>query len=596
MTVELSERIEKLRQKMQELGLVGYVVPHEDAYQNEFLAPGCERLAYMTGFTGSAGAAIILADKAAVFVDGRYTLQVDDEVDTDVWETYHAADRRPEAWVADNIAKGDRIAYDPWLHTPAFRDCWEKALKPKGAVLEALSGNLVDTFWQNKPTMPPAQAVPHDIAFSGRDFAAKIKEIAEAIDDAGAHAALITALDSIAWLFNIRGGDVPFIPVVEARAIVVADGTAALYMDKDKVSPDLEAHLGEGVTLREPEMLQAEIKALLGGSTVLVDPVVVPLALVQAIEDVDGTIISASDPCVLPRSLKNKIELDGMRAAHQRDGVALVHFLSWLDAQAVGSMDEMGSARELERLRSKGEHFRGLSFATISGSGPNGALIHYHTDEDSNRTLEDGDLFLVDSGGQYLDGTTDVTRTMAIGTPSDEQRKCFTLVLKGHIAIARARFPLGTFGSQLDSLARQALWDAGLDYEHGTGHGVGSYLAVHEGPQRIGKHGGDAVLAPDMVISNEPGYYKQGAFGIRIESLVVVRDDPAVSSERPFLSFETLTLAPIDQRLIDTALLSPVECAWVDAYHARVLAEIGPDLDASARQWLQAATQPLADS
>ena len=589
---DMKRRVAALRAELKALGVEGMVVPHEDEYQNEFIPAHAERLAWLTGFTGSAGVAVVMADKAALFVDGRYDLQAARQVDGDIFEVHNIADKRAHEWTAENAPRGAGIAYDPWLHPLAFRDLWQRRLAPAGAGLRPLAANPIDRLWADRPARPEGKAVPHPLDYAGQPASEKLAAVAQAVRTGGARAVLVTALDSVAWLFNIRGSDGPFTPVVEARALVMEDGTARLYIDPAKRGDGLAAHLGEAVALRTPEQLAEDLRALAAGQAVMADPNVIPLALVQAVEDAGGRILPADDPCLLPRALKNPVELEGMRQAHRRDGVALTRFLAWLDQRMAGNgVDELTAADELERLRAEGEHFRGLSFDTIAGSGPNGAVIHYRATPETNRVLGEGELFLVDSGGQYLDGTTDVTRTMAIGTPTAEQKDRFTRVLKGHIALGAARFPKGTSGSHLDSLARHALWAAGLDYDHGTGHGVGSYLNVHEGPQRISKRGGDVALQPGMVISNEPGYYQPGDFGIRIESLVAVREEPAAG--RPFYSFETLTLAPIDRRLIDVALLSAEERDWLNAYHARVWEEISPSLDAAAKDWLREATRPL---
>jgi Xaa-Pro aminopeptidase len=591
---EMKQRVAALRERLTALGVQGMVVPHEDEYQNEFIPAHAERLAWLTGFAGSAGVAVVLAEKAALFVDGRYDLQAGQQVDRDIFEVHNIADKRAHEWAAEHVAQGGVIAYDPWLHPLAFRDLWQRRLAPAGGALRPLAANPVDALWADRPAPPAGKALPHPLDYAGQPASEKLAVIAQTLRAAGARAALVTALDSVAWLFNIRGGDGPFTPVVEARALVMADGTARLYIAPGKRGEGLAAHLGEAVALRAPEQLAGDLAAVAAGQPIMADPSMIPLALAQAIEDAGGRILPADDPCLLPRALKNPVELEGMRRAHRRDGVALTRFLAWLDQRMAGNgVDELAAADELERFRSQGEHFRGLSFDTIAGSGPNGAVIHYRATPETNRVLGEGELFLVDSGGQYLDGTTDVTRTMAIGTPTAEQRDRFTRVLKGHIALGAARFPKGTSGSHLDSLARHALWAAGLDYDHGTGHGVGSYLNVHEGPQRISKRGGDVALSPGMVISNEPGYYLPGAFGIRIESLVAVREEPVAEGARPFYSFETLTLAPIDRRLLAVDMLSGDERDWLNAYHARVWDEISPSLDDATKDWLRKATQPL---
>jgi Xaa-Pro aminopeptidase len=589
-----TQRLSALREKISELGLDGFVVPHSDAHQNEFLPPDAERLAWLTGFTGSAGTAVVMADRAAMFVDGRYTLQVRDQVDGDLYEFHHLVEAPVTDWLTDTLSDGKRLGIDPWLHTQAGVQRLRRSLDAVGAELVFVEVNPVDSVWDDQPPPPLAPAVPHDDGFAGRSSANKRASLGEALAREGLDAAVLTQPDSIAWLLNVRGGDVDHTPLVLSFAILDADGTVDWFVSPGKRSDALAAHLGGGVEMRDPEAFAGALDDL-DGRRVLAAPDSAAAWIFDRLEQAGAVVLRGSDPVTLSKAIKNETELAGTRAAHLRDGAALSRFLHWLsEAAPVGSVDEMSAASKLAEFRKSGEHFRDLSFGTISGAGPNGAIVHYRVTPETNRTLAPGELYLVDSGAQYLDGTTDVTRTVGVGAPSDEMRDRFTRVLKGHIAIATARFPAGTSGAQLDSFARNALWQVGLDFDHGTGHGVGSYLGVHEGPQRIAKTGSSVPLQPGMIVSNEPGYYKEGAFGIRIENLLAVTPPGEITGgERPMLGFETLTLAPIDRSLIDTNLLSADERAWMDAYHARVAAEIGPLLDGPARDWLTEATAPL---
>lgn len=589
-----SERLLALRSKIAELGLDGFVIPHSDAHQNEFLPPDAERLGWLTGFTGSAGTAVVMADRAAIFVDGRYTLQVRDQVDGDLYEFHHLIEAPVTDWLADVLSAGKRLGVDPWLHTQAGVQKIRRSLDAVGADLVFVENNPVDSVWDDQPPPPSAPAVPHEVRFAGRSSADKRVSLGDALAREGLDAAILTQPDSIAWLLNIRGSDVDHTPLALSFAILSADGTVDWFLAAEKRSDALTAHLGEGVEIHDPDGFAGALDNL-EGRRVLAAPDSSAAWVFDRLERAGAVVLRGSDPVSLSKAVKNEIELAGTRTAHLRDGAALSRFLHWLSETApAGGVDEMLAAEKLAEYRRPGEYFRDLSFGTISGAGPNGAIVHYRVTEETNRELAPGELYLVDSGAQYLDGTTDVTRTVAIGPPSDEMRDRFTRVLKGHIAIATARFPVGTSGAQLDSFARQALWQAGLDFDHGTGHGVGSYLGVHEGPQRIAKTGSPIPLQPGMIVSNEPGFYKEGAFGIRIENLVAVAPPSEVpGGERPMLSFETLTLAPIDRTLIDPKLLSADERAWMDAYHARVAAEIGPLLDGAARDWLLAVTAPL---
>ncbi|MBS29473.1 MAG: X-Pro aminopeptidase [Alphaproteobacteria bacterium] len=589
-----AERLAALRQRLTDDGLDGFVVPHADAHQNEFLPADAERLAWLTGFNGSAGTAVVLKDRAAIFVDGRYTLQVRDQVDADLYDFHHLVEEPVPDWVAAVLPKGARLGYDPWLHTQTQLERLQKAVAGAGAALEPVAENPVDAIWADRLPPPRARAEPHPERFAGRSSAEKRAELANELLADHAAAVVLTQPDSIAWLLNIRGGDVDHTPLTLSFAILHDDASVDWFVAPEKVTGGLYDHLGDGVRIQPPDAFAAALDGL-SGKNVGVCPDSVAAWVFTRLEAAGATIGRGRDPITLLKAIKNDTELAGTRAAHARDGAALVRFLHWLAEMAgEGGVDEVSAADKLAAFRAGGEYFRDLSFGTISGAGPNGAIVHYRVTPETNRGLAPGELYLVDSGAQYLDGTTDVTRTVAIGDPTDEMRDRFTRVLKGLIAIATLRFPAGTTGAQIDAFARHALWQAGLDFDHGTGHGVGSYLGVHEGPQRISKAGSGTALQPGMIVSNEPGYYKAGAYGIRIENLVAVT--PAADfpgGERPMLGFETLTLAPIDRAVIDTGLLSEGERSWIDAYHARVAAEIGPLVDGPAVEWLAVVTAPL---
>jgi Xaa-Pro aminopeptidase len=580
-----------IRQAMQAQGLDGFIVPHEDEHQNEYLPAANDRLAWATGFTGSAGAAVILKDKAAVFVDGRYALQVRDQIDGALFEVHDLVEGGVPAWLEAQLTAGQTLGYDPRLHSPDALERLRTAATKAGAALRAVDVNPLDQAWgEARPAQPLAAVVPHALEFAGESSADKRTRIVEALKAQGAEAAVLTSPASLAWLFNIRGGDVIRSPLPLGQAILAADGTAQLFLDPAKVSQDLPAWLGNEVRLEAPEAL-AEAMASLAGQKVMVDPAQSSAWYFDSLAEAGAVVVRAADPCALPRACKNEVEIEGSRRAHIRDGAALTRFLHWIATEAQQTLpDEVTVVRKLEAFREATGALKDLSFDTIAGAASNGAIVHYRPTERLNKRAEAGSLLLVDSGGQYLDGTTDVTRTVAIGEPTDEMRQRFTLVLKGHLALARVRFPAGTTGSALDALARMALWAQGLDYDHGTGHGVGSYLGVHEGPQRISKSPSAVALLQGMIISNEPGYYKEGGYGIRIENLQVVTPPAKIAGgERPMLGFEPLTLAPIDRRLVARELLTPEEIAQLDAYHARVLAVIGPRVEAEVRDWLEAA-------
>lgn len=584
-----------IRQAMAEQGLDGFLVPHEDEHQNEYLPAANDRLAWATGFTGSAGAAVILKDKAAVFVDGRYTLQVRDQVDASLFEIRDLVDGGVPAWLETAASKGQAIGYDPRLHSPDGLEKLKAAAEKAGAALKPVEANPLDLAWgAARPAQPQAPVVPHALQYAGEESSAKRARVGVELAKKTAQAAVLTAPASIAWLFNVRGGDVIRSPLPLGQAILNADGTARLFLDPAKVSPELNAWLGNEVRLETPEDLPAAL-AELKGQRVMVDPAQSSAWYFEALDRAGAEVVRGEDPCALPRACKNPVEIEGTRRAHARDGAALTRFLHWLATEAQTSLpDEVEVVSRLEAFREETGALKDLSFDTIAGAAANGAIVHYRPTERLNRRTEAGSLLLVDSGAQYLDGTTDVTRTVAIGEPSAEMAERFTLVLKGNLALARVRFPAGTTGSALDALARAPLWAHGLDYDHGTGHGVGVYLGVHEGPQRISKVPNSVALKAGMIVSNEPGYYKEGAYGIRIENLQVVTEAADVAGgERPMLGFETLTLAPIDRRLIVAALLSPEERAQLDAYHARVLAVVGPKVPADVAAWLEEACAPI---
>ena len=590
-----TDRLTELRAELRRRGLDAFVVPHSDEHQGEYLPPRAQRLTWLTGFTGSAGVAVVLAERAAIFVDGRYTLQVRTEVDGQRFEPLHLVEQPPHQWLAEALPAGARLGYDPWLHTADGVERLRQACQQASAELVACASNPVDAVWPDQPPPPLAPVVAHGLDYAGRSADDKRAEIGQALAATRLDAAVITAPDSLAWLLNVRGGDVPYAPLPLGFAIVRADGAVEVFLDRRKLTAGLDGHLGPAVTVAEPAELGAALDRLgAAGAKVRVDAASQPAWVLDRLTAAGARLDRGADPCALPKACKNPVELDGMRAAHRRDGAAMVRFLTWLAGRRPDQVTEMAAADRLEALRAEGPLFRGLSFPTIAGAGPNGAIVHYRSTERSNRALAEDSLFLLDSGAQYLDGTTDVTRTIAIGRPPDEARQAFTRVLAGHIALATIRFPAGTTGSQLDVLARRPLWEAGLNYDHGTGHGVGSYLGVHEGPQRISTVASTVALKPGMVVSNEPGYYRAGAWGIRIENLVAVVPSPG-PAEREMLAFETLTLVPIDRALIEPALLSPAERAWLDGYHVQVFETLVPLVGPAERAWLAQATRPLGE-
>jgi Xaa-Pro aminopeptidase len=587
-------RVSRLREEMKREGIDAFLVPHADVHQNEYLPANAERLAWLTGFTGSAGYAIVCHERAVLFVDGRYTLQASRQADLSVFTIESLIDNPPSKWLEANAGKGWRIGFDPWLVTLSQEKANIAAASRADAEMVPVA-NLVDRIWSNMPEPPLGPVTLRDSTLSGEETPARLARLRKAIADAGASHCLLTDTTSIAWAFNIRGSDVAHIPVTLAFALIGTAGESVLFVDGRKLSAQVREALSALARIAGPEEMEAAIAACADGATFLCDPAITPVAIARAILANGGRVVEGRDTAVLPRAIKNRVEIEGARAAHRRDGVAFARFLAWMDAQAPGSLDEIAAATRLEEIRrdtalSLGSQLKEISFDTISGAGANGAIVHYRVTTDTNARLEDGSLYLVDSGAQYEDGTTDITRTLAIGAPPQGAARDYTLVLKGHIAISRARFPAGTRGMDIDAFARAALWREGKDYAHGTGHGVGSYLSVHEGPQSISKRGTEPLKA-GMILSNEPGFYREGAYGIRIENLVLVRDCEKECGG--FLEFETLTLAPYDLRLVDANLLDAAETAWIDAYHARVRAALTPHLDAAEVAWLERATRSL---
>ncbi|MDX1711134.1 MAG: aminopeptidase P family protein [Rhodovibrionaceae bacterium] len=603
-------RLDALRAELRRLGADGFVIPRADEHQGEYVPLRAMRLAWLTGFTGSAGQAVVLADKAAVFVDGRYTLQVASETDAALFARRHLTEEPPDEWIAENLPHGGRLGYDPWLHTRDQVRRLEAAAARAGGTAVALEENPLDAVWPDQPPAPLAPVAPHPLEMAGRSSGDKRDQVAEALKKEGAQAVVLSLADSIAWLLNVRGGDVAHTPLPLSFALLRADGTADWFVDRRKLLPGLAEWLGKDVVIRSPEELDTALDELGGArAKVMADPASAPAQVIRRLAEAGAQLVEKPDPCLLPKAMKTAVEVDGARAAHLRDGAAVSRFLAWLDreaprrAQAAGNggneapLSEMEAAERLLAFRAENPELRDISFDTISGAGPNGAIVHYRVSERSSRALGLGELYLVDSGGQYPDGTTDITRTLPIGEPTAEMRARYTRVLKGHIALATARFPEGTTGSQLDTLARRPLWEAGLDYDHGTGHGVGSFLCVHEGPQRISKAPNRIALKPGMIVSNEPGYYKADAYGIRIENLVtVVPAERQPDEDREMLAFETLTLAPIDMRLVEPELLTAEETDWLNAYHQRVRQALTPLLDAETAAWLEQATVPLDEA
>ncbi len=584
-----------LRAELSRRGLDGFLVPRADAHQGEYVPPHDCRLQWLTGFTGSAGTAAVLGEDAAIFVDGRYTIQVRDQVDMAVFPARHLINEPVTDWLAERLQAGQKLGIDAMLHTVREVRRLEEICKAAGATLVKLTHNPVDSVWKDRPEPPLGQVALYPVELAGRASKDKIAEIQSALGEKKADACVLTQPDSIAWLFNIRGSDVTHTPLPLSFATVPAEGKPSLFIDGRKLSNSVRDALADLTDLNEPTEFKPGLEALgKAGARVMIDPSLAGIGIADAITGAGGTLLEAQDPILLPKAVKNETELKGARAAHIRDAAAFVNFLCWFDEVAPkGDLDEISAAEKLEEFRRNTGVLKDISFDTISGAGPNGAICHYRVSRSSNLKIPVGKPFLIDSGAQYEDGTTDITRTLAVGEVSTEMKKHYTLVLKGHIAISTAKFPEGTTGAQLDTLARIDLWKAGLDFDHGTGHGVGAYLGVHEGPQRISKTG-TVPLKPGMILSNEPGYYPAGEYGIRIENLEIVtpaRDLPG--GERPMLGFETITLVPMDLRLIEPGLLTAAERDWLNRYHEKVRNEIGPLVAAKERIWLEQATKAI---
>ena len=589
-------RLAALRAELKRGDLTGFILPRADRHQNEYVPAGEERLAWLTAFTGSAGAAVVLADRAALFVDGRYTLQAAEQIDGDLFAIVPIAETPPGKWLETHLAAGDRLGYDPWLHTADDAEKLAKACASASASLVASEPNPVDTVWTDRPPPSLGAIALHDERFAGEAAPAKLARLREEMVKLHADLLVVSDPHALCWLFNMRGADVAHTPIALGFALVPSEGRPSLYLDARKLNESVREALAAVADIGPPERFTDDLATGARDRRVQIDPATGADAIGRLVTAAGGKPTRGADPLALMKAVKNDAEIAGTRAAHLRDGAALTRFLAWFDgAAAGGTLTEIAAAEALEDLRADTGLLKDISFPTIAGAGPNGAVVHYRVTRRSNRVVSAGELFLIDSGAQYEDGTTDVTRTIAVGAPSAEMRERFTRVLKGHIAIAAAVFPEGTTGAQLDSFARAPLWRAGLDFDHGTGHGVGSYLSVHEGPARISRLG-HTPLKRGMILSNEPGYYKAGAYGIRIENLVLVTEGPKVDGgEKTLDAFETLTLAPIDRRLIAPALLTADERSWLDAYHVRVRTALSPLLDAATRRWLDQATAPLAD-
>jgi Xaa-Pro aminopeptidase len=590
------DRVKAVLRELKSRRLKGFLVPHSDQHQNEFLPPSEERLAWLTGFTGSAGVAIVTEKGSALFVDGRYILQAPKQVDTKLFEVLQVPEAKPSAWLRDTLVRGNAVGYDPALHTIKEIERLTKALSAVGIRLTPVADNPIDAQWgKERPKPSTAQIFTQPAEFAGRSAQEKIAQVQATLTKDGQDAVLLTAADSVCWLFNIRGGDIKHTPVALAFALVPASGRPTLYIDPAKVGENVRGALSSYMDIAKPEDLDEKLRTLAGEKAkVRLDPDQASMHFARVLESGGVKFERGDDPCILPKAIKNTAEIEGARAAHLRDAVAMARFLAWIDEVGEsGRVDEVSAAMKLEDFRRETGQLKDISFDTISASGPHGAVVHYRPTHASKRVLDKGSLYLIDSGGQYANGTTDVTRTVAVGKPTAEMRRHYGLVLKAHIAIATARFPKGTRGQDLDPYARRPLWDAGLDFDHGTGHGVGSYLSVHEGPQRLSRLGSE-VLEPGMILSNEPGYYLEGKYGIRLENLILIMPLETIDGgERKMMGFETLTLVPFDRRLIDPKQLVPPELAWLNAYHARVRREIEPLLLSDDRPWLRHATAPI---
>ncbi len=586
-------RLQALRQELTHQGLAGFIIPRTDDYQSEYVPPCAERLAWLTGFSGSWGMAVVLHNDAAIFVDGRYTVQVREQVDVEAFPPRHLIEHPPELWLEERLKAGDRIGFDPNLHTLDGIARLRNAVTQAGASLVAVTSNPVDAVWHDQPSIPLAPVVLHEHSHAGEETSDKLKRITERLAAFKADALLVSDPHNLAWIFNIRGGDVSHTPLPLGRAVIPAEGRPVLLLDGRKLTNSVADSLSQIADIAHPDTLDAVLERVsAGGKTIRVDQATAPVRLITLIEQAGGKISSGPDPVSLMKAAKNPTELAGTREAHLRDGVAMVHFLHWLDQHApTGTETEISAAEALEAFRLASGALVDVSFPSISAAGPNAALPHYRVSHQTNRPITEG-FYLIDSGGQYRDGTTDITRTIAIGTVSDEMTDRYTRVLKGMIAIARAVFPKGTSGAQIDAFARQHLWQIGTDFDHGTGHGVGSYLSVHEGPQRIAKIG-TTPLEAGMILSDEPGYYRVGAFGIRIENLIVVEPRTIAGAERPMLGFETLTFVPIDTRPIQRDLLGADDTQWLNAYHRQVWDKLSPRVEGDVKLWLQQATKAI---
>lgn len=592
---QTAERIEALRADLKKRNLDGFILPRSDRYLNEYVPAHDERLLWLTGFSGSAGLAIILADEAALFVDGRYTLQAETQVDKSVMSIVPIAETSPTSWLKEKISRSKRIGIDPELLSVASYERYNELLEREGAKLVSLKNNPVDALWQDQPELPSNPVTAQPKKYAGRDVEEKISEIQSILQERGADAFVITAPESVCWLFNIRGSDISHTPIMLATAIINARAKPALFLDKERLNSRAADNITGTARLLPPENFENELKIL--GSRfkkVLIDPTRTNAAIYQTLRAARAEIVRGEDPCALPKARKNTAEIEGARSAHSRDGIAMARFLCWVEtSMPEGELDEIKAAQKLEEFRTETGALKDISFETISGAGPNGAIVHYRVSEATNRKFSPSELYLVDSGGQYQDGTTDITRTIALGEPTGPMRRHFTMVLKAHINLAIAYFPKGTRGVDLDPLARAPLWQAGLDFNHGTGHGVGSFLSVHEGPQGISRRS-TVALEPGMILSNEPGYYREGAYGIRLENLILVKEPEDITGgEQPMMSFETLTLAPFNKKLIEKELLTKAELKWLNSYHRRVWKTIGPELKGAEKAWLKEATKAI---
>ncbi len=590
-----AERLALLRTRMKKARLTGYIVPRQDEFQGEYVGAYAERLKWLTGFAGSWGTSIITLKDAAIFVDGRYTVQVREQIDVNLVTPQHLVEHPPSQWISENFSKGDRIGFDPWLMTARECETLTKACDKVEAKLVAIPQNLIDEIWADRPARSDAKIKLHPQKYAGMSVSDKLEIITRELQKQSADAVFIAEPSSVSWLFNIRGHDIPFVPTVQAYALVGQHGKGEIFIDPAKVPPVVVNILEKHCTLRKPDEIETALEELARkGITVLLDPTTAPEAVNAKLHKSGAKIKTATDPCSIPKAMKNATEQEGARQAHIRDGVAMVNFLYWFESEAPkGHLDEAKVAHQLLEYRASTRELMEPSFATIPASGPNAAIPHYHVDPENPRAIGQNEIFLIDSGGQYLDGTTDITRTLIVGRPTDEMKDRFTRVLKGMIQISLLRFPKGTTGAHLDAFARASLWKAGLDFDHGTGHGVGSYLSVHEGPQRLSK-ASHVELKPGMILSNEPGFYKPGEYGIRIENLLIVTEPAKIAGgDRDMMGFETITLCPIERDLIEAKMMTKEELDWLDAYHAQVWRELRPHVTGSQATWLTRACAPI---